>query len=106
MPFLINLECDLLVDELLCDLTVEDLEFDLTADNMEFGIDFGVITERDVDHEWYDGPYEVTPKVYAQELSTSQKVAREDISVSEIPKFDVKNNTGTTVYIGSEVKWQ
>lgn len=97
MPFLINLECD---------LSVEDLEFDLTTDNMEFGIDFGIITERDVGHDWYDGPYEVTPKVYAQELSTSQKVAREDISVTEIPKFEVDNTKGTTVYIGSEIEWQ
>lgn len=106
MPFLINLECDLLIEDLQCDLSVDNLEFDLTHEDMSFGIDFGVITERDRDHDWYDGPYEVTPKVYAQELSTSQKVARDDISVLEIPKFDVKNDKGTTVYIGSEVEWQ
>ncbi len=84
-----------------CDFFVDDLELDLEDQDMSFGIDFGVVTERDRDHDYYEGPYEVTPQIYAQELATEQRIARENIEVKEIPKFEVSNKKGTTVYIGA-----
>lgn len=54
--------------------------------------------------ETYEGPYDVTPKVTAQTLQTAQKLMREDVSVREIPYFDVSNPAGgNTIYIANEV---
>ena len=52
----------------------------------------------------YEGPYDVTPKVTAQTLPTAKKLMREDVSVREIPYFDVSNPAGgNTIYIANEV---
>ena len=54
--------------------------------------------------EPYDGPYDVTPKVMAQTLSTAKKLMRDDVSVRAIPYFDVSNPAGgNTIYIANEV---
>ena len=54
--------------------------------------------------EPYDGPYDVTPKVTAQTLSTAKKLMRDDVSVRAIPYFDVSNPAGgNTIYIANEV---
>lgn len=50
---------------------------------------------------YYEGPYEVTPAVYEQSLSTAFKVMREDVTVFEIPYAEVSNVHGTTVTIAS-----
>lgn len=55
--------------------------------------------------EQYEGEYEVTPLVTAQKLPTKKKVMIDDLTVKEIPFFDVSNNSGgTTVYIGEEIE--
>lgn len=62
------------------------------------------ITGRPPEAETYKGAYTVVPKVTAQMLPTAQKMMTEDVTVKEIPFFDVSNTSGgTTVYIGSEV---
>ena len=49
----------------------------------------------------YAGPYEVTPIPAAQQLATSGKLMKENVTVKEIPYFDVGNPSGgSTVYIG------
>lgn len=54
--------------------------------------------------EPYEGPYDVTPKVTAQTLPTAKKLMRYDVSVREIPYFDVSNPAGgNTIYIANEV---
>ena len=54
--------------------------------------------------EPYEGPYDVTPKVMAQTLSTAKKLMRDDVSVRAIPYFDVSNPAGgNTIYIANEV---
>ena len=55
--------------------------------------------------EYYDGAYNVVPKPHeAQTLPTAKKYLQEDVNVSEIPYYVVSNNTGSTVYIGKEIK--
>ena len=57
------------------------------------------------DVEYYEGSFEVTPKVDAQTLATADKFMAEDVHIKEIPFFDVTNlSGGSTVYIGSEVE--
>lgn len=51
----------------------------------------------------FDGDYTVTPKVTAQTLSTKSKLMTDDLTVREIPTFEVGNDFGTTFYIGKEL---
>lgn len=50
----------------------------------------------------YMGDYEITPKVEAQKMDTKGKLMLEDVTVKEIPCFDVSNASGgTTFYIAT-----
>lgn len=52
----------------------------------------------------YEGDYEVTPKVSEQTLPTAEKLMSEDVTIKEIPYFEVGNNSGgDTVYIAKEI---
>lgn len=54
--------------------------------------------------EEYKGDYVVTPKVFEQSLPTKAKVLIEDITIKEIPFFNVSNESGgSTVYIGDKI---
>lgn len=54
--------------------------------------------------EQYTGPYEVVPKVNSQTLSTARKMMRDDITVREVPYYEVSNQFGgNTVYIAKEL---
>lgn len=49
----------------------------------------------------YAGSYEITPLAYeAQTLETKDKTMTENLTVLEIPLFEVSNEYGTTVNIG------
>lgn len=49
----------------------------------------------------YDGPYEVTPRLYTQGLETEGKLMADDVTVYEIPISRTTNPTGgLTVLIG------
>lgn len=51
--------------------------------------------------ELYGGPYEVTPRLYAQSLDTDGKLMEDDVTVYEIPVTRTTNPTGgLTVLIG------
>lgn len=50
--------------------------------------------------EEYTGAYSVTPSFSTQTLPTNNKQLREDIVVTEIPTYEVSNETGTTFIIG------
>ena len=51
--------------------------------------------------EEYAGPYEVTPRLYAQSLDTDGKLMEDDVTVYEIPVTRTTNPTGgLTVLIG------
>lgn len=52
---------------------------------------------------YYEGSYKAVPQVTAQTLETKQKFLINDITICEIPYFDVTNTAGgSTVYIGKE----
>lgn len=50
--------------------------------------------------DWYNGPYEVTPKRQDQVLPTKDKTMREDVTVFEIPYYQTANPYGNTYVIG------
>ena len=49
---------------------------------------------------WYNGPYEVTPKRVDQTLPTKDLTMRSDVTVFEIPYYQTANPYGTTYVIG------
>jgi hypothetical protein len=52
----------------------------------------------------YEGSYEVIPKVTAQSLPTKEKYLLKDVTIKEIPFFEVSNlEGGQTIYIGKEL---
>lgn len=93
-------------DAIALDIRAQLMPMELSKDDEKLDADFGIITERDASHDYYDGSYTVTPKVDAQTLKTADRVMRENVDVKAIPKFEVDNQQGTTVYIGSELQWQ
>lgn len=56
-------------------------------------------------YETYAGPYRVTPKASTnQVLQTSSCLMNEDVTILEVPYYEVGNaSDGTTVYIAEEV---
>ena len=50
------------------------------------------------DYDAYAGPYEVTPRLYRQELETAQKLATENITINPIP-----NNYGLITWDGTAI---
>ena len=57
-----------------------------------------------VDVDYYEGNYEVVPKVDSQTLETREKIMKENLIIKEIPVYEVTNNAGgTTVYIAKEI---
>lgn len=51
----------------------------------------------------YEGEYEVTPSVEAQTLNTKNTTMRDDVEIHKIPYYDVANEYGRTIYIGSDI---
>lgn len=52
------------------------------------------------DYEFYEGSYNLVPKVVSQAIETKDKVMQDNVTVAEIPFHEVSNETGTTVVIG------
>lgn len=57
-----------------------------------------------VQTEYYRGEYIVTPKMFeGTVLPTKEKMMADDVTVLEVPYYEVTNETGgTTVYIATE----
>lgn len=52
----------------------------------------------------YKGQYNVVPKPHEEQiLKTASKLMTKDVTVAEIPFYEVSNVTGKTVYIGKDV---
>ena len=65
---------------------------------------FGEVHVVSVGGEVYKGKSAVTPKVTQQVLPTKGKTLVKDVTVREIPYFDVSNPSGgKTIYIANEV---
>lgn len=73
----------------------------------KFELKFGVVqlvTARP-GTDYYEGSYKAVPQVIAQTLETRHKYLIDDITICEIPFFNVSNNSGgSTVYIGKDVE--
>ena len=54
----------------------------------------------EVQPDWYEGPYEVTPTRSEQTLATRAKTMRDDVTVHEIPYYQTTNPYGKTYVIG------
>lgn len=52
-----------------------------------------------IDGPAYNGPYEVTPTTNEQTLATRQKLMTNDVTVHQVPMYEVSNQYGTTCYI-------
>ena len=52
-----------------------------------------------VDHEYYVGEYDVTPKIEPQVLETRDKLMSDDVTVKGIPFYEVSNPQGGTTFI-------
>ena len=70
-----------------------------------FCLDFGDIqTVTKAYDEYYDGDYEVTPKITLQTLETKNKIMTDDVVIKGIPYFETSNESGgNTIYIGDEI---
>lgn len=87
------------------DISVENIEIDTDIDEEELCADFGIVTERVIqgDVEVYHGQYDVTPRIVKQSLETAQKYLEKNVTVNEIPLYEVDNPKGTTIYIGDKI---
>lgn len=55
------------------------------------------------EYEFFDGEYEIIPKVETQILETEGKIMEENLMIKEIPYYEVSNSSGYTVYIGGDL---
>ena len=86
------------------------LDVDYSYEEYELIVDDGDAYDVDLDTvikivtvtgDMYEGPYEVTPTLETQMLSTRNKTMRDDVTVFEIPYAEVGNTAGgTTATIG------
>lgn len=77
----------------------------LNEDEKRLGLNFDNFQQITLSKvERYNGAYIVVPKTNSQILKTNQKLMNDDVTVKEIPYFEVSNdNGGVTVYIGKEI---
>ena len=89
-------------------VTFSEIETSFNVDFVEmesdFNVDFGEVHEiTKILNEVYEGAYEVTPKVNAQELDTKEKFMRKNVTVRGVPVYETSNvSGGTTIYIAKE----
>lgn len=63
----------------------------------------GIVSQDIVHDTYYEGPYEITPKVEGQTMATADKVMRTDVVINDIPYSEVHNEAGgLTVVIAYE----
>lgn len=63
-----------------------------------------IISGEGTHRSYYNGSYEVIPKVDSQTLETKEKIMADDLEISSIPYFETSNQYGYTIYIGTEVE--
>ena len=58
---------------------------------------------RELNHDYYTGDYDVTPRVESQTLGTADKIMTRDVVINDIPFSETVNPAGgTTVIIAFE----
>ena len=86
-------------------LTIEEIETNIslgvTTDEETASLAVGEVLEVHDQLPDYTGSYVITPLAYqAQTLATKNKSMTEDLTVLEIPLYEVTNEYGTTINIG------
>lgn len=61
------------------------------------------MTTLNLDYNFYDGSYNITPTVNPQILYTENKIMEHNLNIQSIPYYEVSNNDGKTVYIGGNI---
>lgn len=89
------------------DVSVEEqCEIDISVSELEeVKIDIDDLVSQSPPHpdefyEFYNGPYDVKPKIEEQTLFTKEKSMKDNITVLSIPSYEVSNQDGTTFVIG------
>lgn len=79
------------------------LEVEFDVSNQRFEPSFGKIqTATKLVGEPYSGGYKIIPKVTEQTLLTKEKIMLDDVTIKEIPSYNVSNTVGgTTFYIAT-----
>ena len=90
-----------IVAELSCNANIE---CELSANDVIVAELYLPSVKTDTDISVYMGEYTVTPKPNEKQvLNTTNKMLVDDITVKEIPYYEVSNAVGHTVYIGKEI---
>ena len=61
------------------------------------------INTLSTDYEIWNGNYNIIPSVNSQSLDTKGKAMRDNITINQIPYYEVSNNFVNTVYIGGDL---
>ena len=78
-----------------------DIKISFGKENGDIKLDFKDKVIIGGQYQEYEGEYEVTPRTVAQVLPTKEKNMKNDVTVKEIPFYEVGNlQNGKTVYIG------
>ena len=90
------------MEELIIDIEIENEETIELVSEEETVLDIQeekiIVEVKDSDK--YKGEYEFTPLAHQKQIvETKNKVLAEDITIFEVPYFEVSNKEGTTVYI-------
>lgn len=71
------------------------------AEEMEFDSTLAI---QLINTDTYTGEYVVIPKAHKETvLETKDKTMADDVTVRKVPYYETSNQTGTTIYIASEV---
>lgn len=62
-------------------------------------VTFGSVVQVVRDYDPYSGPYEITPSTIEQIMETKGKDMVENVTVREIPYYEISNEHGSTVHI-------
>ena len=54
----------------------------------------GTVSQDIVHDTYYEGSYEITPKVEGQTMATADKVMRTDVDIKPVPYSEVRNEAG------------
>ena len=73
----------------------------VNAEQVNFEVGYDIRPGGGGEFPWYDGAYEVTPRLTEQKLETYHRIMRDDVTVHEIPITSTSNpEGGRTVLIG------
>lgn len=77
------------------------LTISINAEQVNFEVGYDIRPGGGGGFPWYDGDYEVTPRLTEQKLETYHRIMRDDVTVHEIPITMTSNlQDGLTVLIG------